>query len=763
MSRGRTPALQPALFALAGVHLAATGMPLGGEPAAVPLGLLLTALGWGLGRRVGRACFWLGIGLLAVWGRASAAEECFPRIDLARPVELAGVQREPWQRAAGGWVSSVEVKRVRQKGTVLGCCSSLRISYGGESPPVGSDAVRLKGFVRRAGAHRNATRRHPLPRSPAYWRMHLKSRRFWREDRFAETSLVGPAGRRLRAWLEPGLSESESRPGISVARALVLGDRRALSKETTRSLRRFGLSHLFAVSGLHVALVGLLVHTGLRPAPHGPRLAATGVAVVGYLLLVGVRSSIVRATAMVLLGSWAVLRERPPDGRQALCVAAAGLALLDPALIFELGYQLTVSASAGILWLRPMLEERWQTVPRVLRSGLAATVGAQLASLPWTVSAFSIVHPLAPLFNLVAIPWMAGFGFLAFVGTAAGRILPALREGVFDLLDVAVRPLGWLELLPASSLWTWPIALTFWEACAASAALVAVLLARRAFTRGASVVVAIVLLLGPAPRALPEVVFLDVGQGDAILLRDGGTAVLVDGGGWRRGDLAARVTIPALARLGVRRLDRAIVSHSDVDHCQGVADLARYLPVTAVWTGSGAAASPCVRELVSIPRVRWRTVWRGERLTVGPLELEILHPAPAGPAGGNDGSLVIRAHVGGGTILLTGDIEASGEARLLREVGSERLRSRILKVAHHGSRTSTTTRFLRAVGPSVAAISAGRRNRYGHPSSEVLDRLRRQRAHVVRTDRDGMIRLRFTDAITESPAVSDHDRLGDLD
>jgi competence protein ComEC len=248
----------------------------------------------------------------------------------------------------------------------------------------------------------------------------------------------------------------------------------------------------------------------------------------------------------------------------------------------------------------------------------------------------------------------------------------------------------------------------------------------------------------------------DVGQGDALLLRDARAAVLVDGGGWRRGDLGGRVLLPALLGAGVARLDAAVVTHPDVDHCRGLADLASYLPIGEVWIAAGWQTDPCVSELVAaaIPGrpSRLRVLADGDAVSVGGWRFAVLHPPPPESAGrlrlartDNDRSLVLAASALGRRVLLTGDVEAAAERRLLRVRGGE-LPAFALKVAHHGSRSSTGGRFLAAVAPRLAVVSAGRRNSYGHPSPVVLDRLAGAGAVVLRTDRQGACTVSWDDS-----------------
>ncbi|MCH7666712.1 MAG: DNA internalization-related competence protein ComEC/Rec2 [Acidobacteria bacterium] len=777
---GKTvPALGPALFLLCGAWFAASS-PIVAATAVVPLAALLVGVGWTWRRVPGRLVAWTAVGALLVWVRPELLEGCLERLDQSRPVTLIGATASAWKSTEFGWKSALSVHRIRQGTTVVRCHARVALTAAREAPPESASSVRVKGFLKRYEPLRNGTLRHPQrPSRGVPWRMHVKSPRFWtvtsspirssakwsprappRED---ESGLLGPPsqvgrppsqvsplsllnqltrlGRRFRESVEESFAGVETRPGVRAARALVLGDRAALDPGFKRSLRRFGLSHLFAVSGLHVALVSLLVHWLLRGLRHRPRLVFTTVAVIAYLVLVGARPSIIRATAMSLLAFGAVCSQRPPHSQQALCLAACALVVVDPALVLNLGYQLTVSATAGILWLSPVLADRWGSLPRILRRPLAATVGAQLASLPWTASTFSLVHPLAPLLNLVAIPWMAAFALCSFVASALMKVVPESHGWVAAALDAGVMPVAWLSRLPPNRWFMLPVALSFGEGCLLAGSLVALLLLRSVVQRMIFLSVALVLLHGPSMSDVAEVIAIDVGQGDAILLHDGASAVLIDGGGWRRGDIGAAVLIPTLARLGIRRLSAAVVTHPDIDHCRGLVDLSYYLPIARIWSTSGASRSPCVRELVSRPRTRWRQLWRGQSVQVGRMTLEVLHPGAGSTDRGNDSSLVLRAVLDRRSVLLTGDIEARAENSILRRYPPEKLRSQVLKLAHHGSKTSTTDRFLEAVSPRIAVVSAGRKNLYGHPASLVLERCRRHRVAVARTDRDGLIRL----------------------
>jgi competence protein ComEC len=266
---------------------------------------------------------------------------------------------------------------------------------------------------------------------------------------------------------------------------------------------------------------------------------------------------------------------------------------------------------------------------------------------------------------------------------------------------------------------------------------------------GATVFLLAALHLGPPPapvRGILELTVPDVGQGQSVLIRGGGgRTVLIDAGPDHGGrfDTGERVVAPFLAGLGCRRIDVLVLTHVHSDHAGGAASILRQFEVGEVWLGPAALASPRGRYLATLAREQGSAVViakAGETSSSGGVRLEIVHPAVTDldlPPNGR--SLVVRVSSGRGSILIPGDLESDGERRLLRrqtDAGAD-----VLVVGHHGARTSTTEDFLRAVGPELGVIAAGRLNRFGHPDPGVLDRLRRHGVTILRTDRHGLVRL----------------------
>lgn len=522
----------------------------------------------------------------------------------------------------------------------------------------------------------------------------------------------------------------EALPPVSAAllAGLLLGERTDLPPDVDAAFRRAGVYHVLAVSGFNVALVAATVWALLTLARAPRRVAALGalVVVVGFALVVGAQPSVLRATLMAVLLLLSLLLEREASVLNGLAVAALAILAVRPADLYDPGFQLSFAATAGIV-LMPMPRGR-------LAAALAVSGAAQLAVLPIGLVHFNQISTLGVLANLAVVP-LAGLatvlGLVAVTATAASAMLgtwlfaaawPVLLA-LRGIVAVAAAIPGAVVHLPAPG----PFAIGAY-ATGLALALGAWRLRQTARRRarwlaiggGALVLTSAIAMPGPAlwpADGRLRVTVLDVGQGDAITIEGpDGRTVLVDAGagGPYRLDAGERVVAPFLWNRGILRLAAVVVTHADADHAGGMTAVRDRFTVRDGWDGGAGAGA----------------------LALGGA---MLTPLRAAADGRNDAARVLRVELGLASFLLASDIEAAGEQALL--ASGAPLGASVLKVPHHGSRTSSGIALLRAVHPAVAIVSVGARNAYGHPDAGVLGRLAAAGADVYRTDRDGAVLL----------------------
>jgi competence protein ComEC len=398
-----------------------------------------------------------------------------------------------------------------------------------------------------------------------------------------------------------------------------------------------------------------------------------------------------------------------------------------------------------------------RTIAReALTSVVASAVTAPLVA--WQIGRLSLI---APLTNLVAAPIMgmtqpALFLALAFAwARPIGRTFAASAHPMLWALD-RVAAVG--ASVPGAS-----IAVTPGDAVAVCAAVAAVAAVVACVSRWPArpAMVMLLALVGcvwwPAPGATSsglatsgsgglELHVIDVGQGDALAMRTPhGQWVVMDAGReWPGGDAGARTVVPYLKRHGAERVALFVLSHAHADHVGGAAEVVSRLGADEIWDGAWVGPTPGYRRLLDearTKRIAWHRVHPGDSRIIDSVEFTVLAPDSTWVTeqqDANEASVVLRVRYGAVSMLLTGDAEG-GEESWLRDHADTALRADVLKVGHHGSRTSTTPALLDAVQPRLAVISVGRINKYGHPNAGTLSALARAGAQVLRTDRSGSI------------------------
>jgi len=557
---------------------------------------------------------------------------------------------------------------------------------------------------------------------------------------------------RLRRRAEAGVGAGLEPPLAALAQGLVLGQDERIDAGMADDFKASGLAHLLAVSGQNVTLLALLALPLLAALGFGRRARLVGVLalIVVYVPLTGAGPSILRAGAMGAAGTVAALAGRPASRWYALLLAAAFTLALDPRAWLDSGWQLSFAAVIGILALAAPLTRTVRWLPEPLALGVAVTVAATLATAPLMAFQFGRVPVAGLLSNLIALPAVAPVMWLGMLAAAAGQLslaaaalLNAVNGYCIAYLAAVAR---WSARLPGA---VWSIELRSAGALAvvyAGMGVVALSLTRPrlrpfvgATAAGALAVAWGMLALGapaaPEPPGRFTVSFLDVGQGDATLIQaPGDVAVLVDGGP------SGADVVGKLRAAGVRSLDLVVLTHAQADHEDGLEQVARRFRVDTLLDGGRGTRNATHAQIVAIARARGARVLpghAGQLLRLGRLRIAVLSPGPELVPGESPNlrALVLLASYGSVDTLLPADAES--EVTLTLALPPVEL----LKVAHHGSDDEGLPALLDRLRPRVAVIEVGARNRYGHPHPRTLATLSAQVPRVLRTDRDGDVRV----------------------
>lgn len=583
----------------------------------------------------------------------------------------------------------------------------------------------------------------------------------WRPDAFVSIA---------RGGLNDLFREKVGGDAGALMSALIVGLREEIPEEVRQDFADTGVIHVLAVSGLHVGYVLLIIMAVMKIVrlPYRWQKWAVIACLVLYAVLTGGKPSVWRATLMVSLYLVAKIVQR--DANLWNIIAAAGLTLLliDPLYLFDLGFRLSFAAVISIVFFYRFFED---SLPERLRpanmenrllkgaSGLLlVSLSAQIGTLPFIWAFFGKVPVIGVLANVLIVPLVGvvvsiGFailflGWIPVVGEAFGHSAWLLSETIFALAQ------GFASV-PFSSIQAGqpePVQLLQYGAVVAAL----VMFLRRALWRRAAfaAVVAANLFIWPwaVEWKVMDVIFLDVGQGDGAVLRiptEGGMkTILVDAGPLTfNRDAGEKVTVPVLQHIRVDTVDLLIMSHPHADHIGGVPAVMGNIPVKEVWDTFSQYESSLYRRVMDGVEERGVAYFKAgagyESHQFSPAGLTILHPDSTWAVhqrNVNNASVVVKLTYGETSFLFVGDLEREGDREISRY--GDILDADILKVGHHGSITSTTPAFLSAVTPQFAVISVGERNKFGHPSGEVIERLEGTGTEVLRTDREGAIWLK---------------------
>lgn len=595
-------------------------------------------------------------------------------------------------------------------------------------------------------------------------------------------------------------------------KGLIIGVQDDIDPEQYRAFSSLGLTHLLAISGMHVALftAALLWLFGRMGLTRESAMLFVILILPFYIVLTGSSPSIVRAGVMAMLGLYAARRGRLRSGLHLVAATALFMLLIEPYHLLNVGFQLSFLVTVGLILGVPPVSRLLSIKHRGMNSAVTVTLVAQAVSFPLTVYYFNQFSLASILANLALVP-LVSFAvtpagtiamLVAFIYEPAGRVLAGLtawgNAWSFRFVDLLNKPGGLRLIWPTPPIW-WVVvyfALGGFilarldrkrRACKLTAAGIRLpdqtkpLWGRIPLKPGfllpaAALVFTLLLILSYNPLREPgtgEVTFLDVGQGDAILIRTpNGRHILVDGGGtlsfakpgeeWKKRrdpyEVGRKTVVPLLKKRGVHTLDAVLITHLDMDHLGGLAAVIEEIPVSRIYFNGTMNASKETRSLFTAILARDIPLYQ---MNAGDSYLpdvytRIVCLSPSGNEGQliprksqNAESIVFLLRMRDYTFLLTGDMDKMNESDILKELGSlypARLtaalpRLDVLKVAHHGSKTATSEAWLSFWRPRIAAISAGKNNSYGHPAQAVVERLERMGSAVYRTDQQGEIRI----------------------
>ena len=561
--------------------------------------------------------------------------------------------------------------------------------------------------------------------------------------------------------------------------AIVWGDKSGLSPDMRDAFIDTGLAHVLAISGLHMGIVAwsfyklvlvvLLAWPRMRNIGAPTRWAAGLTILMVWTFVSSIVTSPATLRAAVVITFFLVggLVGRRGDPLRTLAWAATVLIFVDPGVAFTASFQLSFSAALAILlahrrlmvFIQDYEQKTWTPLGRFRRgifSLMTLNAAAWSVTTPLCLAFFGQMSFIGLLVNLGLLPLASMVVIpLAFVYAAVHALSPSLGEPLGEVVDLVLGLFldlvdGWAQLASSSQ----TAAIDHWLGLLLTVVVLANLhrCTRLRIASLATVFIVVTFNISRTPDSL-QISMFDVGHGDAALVQTPqGATMLIDSGGSGRNPkrniaLANRTLIPGLSRSGVSTLDVAVVTHAHADHMGALERLARRIHIRELWIGPCGVSHPMIRRVAARITAQGGTVkvvHRGSKVSWAGVHLQVLWPPkdsvrPNGTCrfGLNDASVVIRLGYGGRRVLFVGDLERVGEEGLM-ELEPD-LSASLLKVGHHGSRSSSSSRFLRAVAPKFALMSGDLRTGRMPPHAEVIDRLQRHLIRTWITGRDGSL------------------------
>ncbi len=563
---------------------------------------------------------------------------------------------------------------------------------------------------------------------------------------------------RFKAKMENNIELTLSKPYSSLLKGLLLGTKKQIEPEIFEDFNRVGMVHILAVSGLHVGYVLLATLYILRKfaAKESIKLIAAAVVLLMFIVVTGSNPPVIRAGLMAFIALAGKLLGRERDMVNALFFTVMVMLIINPFYLFMASFQLSIAAVLGILFLYPRLKNKLNFLPHEKLSDLfCVTLAAQMGVLPLTVYYFNQVSLISPVANLLIIP-LAGvcviLGFLSAIflvwlppAAVINKINGVFLWGVLKISNLfASLPYTTLSL-PSPSVFNilcyYVVMVLFFGLIPSKSIKID---KKKVFIFVVIFVAVVNLVVIFKGSNVLQVIFFDVGQGDAVLIRtpDNRTA-LIDTGMFESGKY---VIHRFLKKEGIKKIDLVVVTHFHEDHCGGLLYLIDHLDIERIIVSPGNVCTELFQQLIEKVKQTSTHVLalsRGDRFWLGDVCFHVLHPSPdfkpMDDSDLNDSSIVLKMNYKQVDFLFTGDVENRGETEIIME--NLPLKADVIKIAHHGAATSNSFDFLKAVDASYAIISVGEYNRFGHPHIRVLKDLSQLNTQIYRTDKNGAVEV----------------------
>ncbi len=582
-----------------------------------------------------------------------------------------------------------------------------------------------------------------------------------------KNSFVYPVRRSIAKKLDGFIGGEESK----FLKGLIIGERSEIPLEIKTAFINSGVMHILAVSGLHVAIVTLilLVIFQVLRIPEKVRIILTSVLLIYYIFLTGSAPSVTRSVIMAVVFLFGKLLERKSDIYNTLAFSAVIILLIDAKELFQPGFQLSFVAVLSIVYLFPKVYSLREFLPervrefriiKIIFSLFSISVAAGIGTLPFVSVYFNKISLISFLANLIIVPLVNVVLALGMLTT----ILAYVCNWLASIYAEVTSFIAWLLLKCVSFLGSLPFAYIDAKFSLVSLLMfytiigVIINFGNREVIKRFVIVFLILLnlwlysgyIFNDKQHRL-SVTFLDVGQGDAIFIEfPDNKTMLVDGGPKTFGmDAGIRFIIPFLKYEHIRKINTIIVTHPDADHLGGIPTIMRYLEVEQIRDTKFNCQTVLCQDYKKVIDSINVTHFIQDHLSAIDLSdtyrVYVLNPSGTSSTNGlyrlqdeNNKSIVLKIVFGKTSLLLTGDAEFEAEALMNKRFG-DFLRSDILKVAHHGSKNGTSDDYLRYVKPKKAVISVGEKNKFGHPSEEVIERLKKYGCEIIRTDKSGAV------------------------